>query len=230
MSVPKKVYLFIGPPGSGKGTLSHLCVKDLQWVQLSTGNLCRKHVAEQTDIGKQIDFALKSGKLVSDSLITDVVKEWFVGAIQSADSIILDGYPRTLAQAQSFHEYFLEHKNQAQLMIVHFNIGDDLVLERICGRLVCQNRDCQKVYSLLEGSPCAPQEIMKCDVCCSQLGRRSDDLGASIKDRLIIYHQHKDELLNFYREQGYPIKEFIAEGHLPQVFDDFKKLIGITGI
>lgn len=230
MSVPKKVYLFIGPPGSGKGTLSHLCVKNLDWVQLSTGNLCRKHVAEYTEIGKQIDFALKSGKLVSDSLITDVVKEWFVEAINHADSIILDGYPRTLGQATAFHEYFLKNKAQAELIIVRFNIDDETVLARICGRLVCQNRDCQKVYSLLEGSPCAPQEIMKCDACCSELGRRNDDRVAAIKERLLIYHQHEQDLLNFYHEQGYPIREFSAKGQLPEVFNDFKKLVGITGI
>ena len=66
----KQVYIFVGPPGAGKGSLSRYVLKSLGWVQLSTGNLCRKHIAEQTSIGKEIDFAIKSGKLISDNLIT----------------------------------------------------------------------------------------------------------------------------------------------------------------
>ena len=71
------VVLF-GPPGSGKGTLSGLCVKELGWVQISTGNLCRKHIADNTKIGQEIDFAIKSGKLISDALIIEMVKDWLL--------------------------------------------------------------------------------------------------------------------------------------------------------
>ena len=120
MNPKKSVFIFIGPPGSGKGTLSHLCVSSLRWVQLSTGNLCRKHIAEQTEIGKQIDFALKSGKLVSDSLINAMVHDWFSMTIQEADNIILDGYPRTVAQAEALHEYLQKNLSHVDVQVIRF--------------------------------------------------------------------------------------------------------------
>ena len=72
----KDIVIFLGPPGSGKGSLSQLCVKRLGWHQLSTGNLCREHIARGTEIGTQIDFAIKSGKLIADSLILEMVHDW----------------------------------------------------------------------------------------------------------------------------------------------------------
>ena len=77
MSLGKRAYIFIGPPGAGKGSLSHLCVEKLGWTQISTGDLFRKHRAQGTEIGKQIDFAVKSGKLVEDKLVIQVGMEWF---------------------------------------------------------------------------------------------------------------------------------------------------------
>lgn len=229
MSQKKSVYIFVGPPGSGKGTLSHLCVKTLGWVQLSTGNLCRKHIAEQTEIGKQIDFALKSGKLVSDCLINAMVHEWFASTIQQADSIILDGYPRTVGQAQALHEFLEQHLPEVSVNVVRFFISDESVISRICGRLVCQNKDCQEVYSLNIGAR-VPSQEMKCDVCSSDLGRRNDDAVAAVVDRLQTYHKHEQDLLNFYAQTLFEAKELTVEKHLDEVFEDFKKLVGLNGL
>lgn len=225
----KNVFIFIGPPGSGKGTLSHLCVKALGWVQLSTGNLCRKHIAERTEIGKQIDFALKSGKLVSDSLINDMVHDWFAATVQESDNIILDGYPRTVAQAEALHDFLNKKMPEVAVQVVRFFVSDDVVINRICSRLVCLNKDCQEVYSSNSGSRQA-KRAMICDVCSSQLGRRNDDEMSSAIDRLQTYHKHEQELINFYRQAHLTIKEFEVERPLAQVFDDFKKVIGPVGL
>ena len=227
MSSGKSVYIFIGPPGSGKGTLSHLCAKALGWVQLSTGNLCRKHVAEQTEIGKQIDFALKSGKLVSDSLINTMVHDWFINTIEHVDSIILDGYPRTVGQAQVLHEFLQKKLPHVLVKVIRFSISDESVITRICGRLVCQNKDCQEVYSLNSGvrTPCAQ---MKCDKCSTDLGRRDDDISDSVKDRLQTYYKHEQDLLNFYKENFFTMQELAVEKHVDKVFEDFKKSVGIN--
>jgi len=229
LSQQKSVYIFVGPPGSGKGTLSHLCVKTLGWVQLSTGNLCRKHIAEQTEIGKQIDFALKSGKLVSDYLINAMVHEWFASTIQHADSVILDGYPRTVGQAQALHDFLQKNLPQVSVKVVRFFISDESVISRICGRLVCQNKDCQEVYSLNPGAR-VPSQEMKCDVCSSDLGRRNDDAVAAVTDRLQTYHKHEQDLLNFYAQTLFEAKELTVEKHLDEVFEDFKKLVGLNGL
>lgn len=228
MSGQKNVYIFIGPPGSGKGTLSHLCLKTLGWIQLSTGNLCRKHIVEETEIGKQIDFALKSGKLVSDSLINSMVNEWFTQVIQSHDHIILDGYPRTVGQASAFNEYIKENLDFVTVNVIRFYISDDAVIARVCGRLICQNKECQAVYSLHENSALMPQQKMKCDLCLNDLGRRNDDTIASIRERLDVYHRHEQDLLDFYNSVGLPIREFVAEKSLDVVFEEFKGLIGLS--
>jgi adenylate kinase len=225
----KKVYIFIGPPGSGKGTLSHLCEQRLGWVQLSTGNLCRKHIAEQTEIGKQIDFALKSGKLVSDELINAMVHGWFEAIIKQENNVILDGFPRTVGQAQALHAFLKPHLRYVDVQVVRFSISDESVITRICNRLVCLNKDCQEVYSLNPGSR-MPAKHMRCDVCSSGLGRRNDDAVSAIKDRLQTYHKHERDLLKFYEQISFSIREFMAEMQLNDVFEEFKKLMKSSGI
>ena len=84
----KSIFIFLGPPGSGKGSLSQFCVKRLGWQQLSTGNLCREHIARQTEIGKQIDFAIKSGKLISDSLIIEMAAHGSKRRLRSREYVI----------------------------------------------------------------------------------------------------------------------------------------------
>lgn len=229
MRSSKNVYIFIGPPGSGKGTLSYLCVRTLGWVQLSTGNLCRKHIAEQTEIGKQIDFALKSGKLVSDDLINAMVHDWFASTIQESDNIILDGYPRTVKQAEALLNFLKEKLSHVNVRIIRFFISDNTVISRICGRLVCQNKDCQEVYSLNPGAR-VPAQDMKCDVCSSDLGRRNDDVVSAVHDRLQTYHKHEKDLLEFYEQTNFITKELCVDKHFDEVFDDFKKLVGISSV
>jgi adenylate kinase len=222
----KKVYIFVGPPGSGKGTLSQLCVQRFNWVQLSTGNLCRKHILEGTQIGKQIDFAIKSGKLVSDSLITTIVEEWFSEIIGTIDTIILDGYPRTVAQAIDFNQILKRDYDYINPIIVRFVVSDEQVVARICGRYVCQNKECQAVYSLAPGSNLAPKVDMVCDRCGTSLGRRSDDAQEAVRQRLAIYHKHEQDLLHFYLAEKYPIIEVAGEQPLDVVFSTFKEMVG----
>lgn len=219
------MFIFIGPPGSGKGTLSQLCVTTLGWVQLSTGNLCRKHIAENTQIGKQIDFALKSGKLVSDSLINEMVHDWFGITIQNSDNIILDGYPRTVAQAKALHDFLMKRMPEVQVQVVRFFASDEVVISRIGHRLVCSNKDCQQVYSTNVNAR-QSRKPMICDECSSLLIRRNDDEGSSIMDRLQTYHKHEQELINFYKQVQLVVREFEVEKPLEQVFADFKKIVG----
>lgn len=222
----KNVYIFIGPPGSGKGTLSNLCAQTLGWVQLSTGNLCRKHIAEQSDIGKQIDFAIKSGKLISDSLITKMVEEWFDTMDPSIEAVILDGYPRTVVQAREFSKLLATKFTFLTLSIVKFYISDEQVLARLSGRYICQNNDCQAVYSLIAGSSLQPKKGLCCDQCSSLLGRREDDAEEAIRQRLQIYHKHEHDLLNFFTDHGYSVKQVLVEKPLELVFEDFKRMVG----
>ncbi len=222
----KDIFVFIGPPGAGKGSLSNLCTQKMNWVQLSTGNLCRKHIQEQTPIGKEIAFAIKSGKLVSDSLITSMVEEWLTQKIEHVPAVILDGYPRAVVQAQVFDKILKEKFSNVTLHVVKFSIADDTLVNRLTGRLICRNGECQAVYSAVAGSPLQPKQDMVCDVCSGPLGQREDDALSAVRERLLIYHKHTQELLNFYATINQPVIELNAEDALPNVFTQFSKLVG----
>lgn len=227
MSRAIDLFIFIGPPGSGKGSLSQLCIQDFGWIQLSTGNLCRKHIAQQTEIGKQIDFAIKSGKLVSDSLVTSAVESWFAENVESAAGVILDGYPRTVAQAQALHELVMTGKYPLKLKVIKLSIPDEKILIRLCNRYMCVNIDCQAVYSLAPGSSQVPKKENICDKCGGSLTRRKDDEVEAVRERLKIYHKHEQDLLDFYQKTQFPITEFNVERSLEMIFDDFKRLMGV---
>lgn len=201
----RQIFIFLGPPGSGKGSLSQLCVDRLGWTQLSTGNLFRKHIADQTSIGKQIDFAIKSGKLVSDSLVTEMVFNWLNLQDKNVRNIILDGFPRTLAQAKSFHDLIQDSSVvPTTINVVRLVVSDDVVISRLSSRIICKNNNCQRVYSLRTDSTLRPSSYEKCDTCQSPLVKRADDEQAAIKDRLVIYHKYCQELVGFYNKvNGY---------------------------
>lgn len=217
--------ILLGPPGAGKGSLAGLCINALGWKQLSTGNLCRKHIAEQTEIGKQIDFAIKSGKLVADSLVTGAVEEWLESSIEGAQAVILDGFPRTVPQAKSLDELLKKKKDSLRLKVIRLFVSDDIVIARLCNRYICSNIECQAVYSIGEGSKLLPKVTMTCDQCGSPLIRRKDDNEESVKERLKIYHKHEQDLLNFYIDMQHHIAEFNVERPLNDLFEDFKKTV-----
>jgi len=227
VNAKNNVFVLLGAPGSGKGSLSAVCVERLGWKQLSTGNLCRKHIAEQTEIGKEIDFVLKSGKLVSDNIIIDMVNQWLAEQLSLGNSIILDGYPRNLIQAKALDDFLQEEKyKEIGCKVVRFNVSDDVVIERLSNRRVCQNKSCQAVYSVMSDSPLRPKKDMVCDVCSGPLEIRNDDRPEVIKERLKGYHEHENLLLDFYKKTGHNTIEIDATKPLGEVFDIFKKKVG----
>ena len=214
----------MGPPGSGKGTLSSLCVQHFGWHQLSTGNLCREHVQNDTDIGKKIKAAMKSGDLVSDEVIADMVKEWLVSQATLPQGIIFDGYPRTKKQAELLYAFLQNSLSQYDLVLVKLHVDADLVVERILSRVSCSNKDCQKVYSLLKGSKVYPKSFMECDTCGSKLIHRSDDTEDTLKNRIHVYYQNEQDIIDFYVQKGMSIGMINGAQTVQGVFNDFKKL------
>jgi adenylate kinase len=224
MSQNKHAYIFIGPPGAGKGSLSHLCVQKLGWTQFSTGDLFRKHRAQGTEIGKQIDFAVKSGKLVEDKLVIKVGMEWFLNNYESSKALILDGFPRTLAQADMFLKIIKKDFPELKLWVINFEIPDEELVQRLSSRRVCKNQECQAVYSVRSESLKPLQEGI-CDKCGELLIQRDDDKEDVIKVRLKIYHQHAQALLDFYNEAGLIIKNIDGSVLLEKVFEKLEKLL-----
>jgi adenylate kinase len=216
----KHIFIFIGPPGSGKGTLSQNCVKRLGWYQLSTGDLCRKHIKEQTEIGKHIDFAIKSGKLIDDALIVQMVKESLENHSETVEAVILDGFPRTEPQAKALQQLLKDSFSGCRLWVVVFDIADEIVIKRLSARIVCSNLSCQSVYTL-NNSSLASRKDGICDACGGLLVQRSDDQADAISQRLVVYHEHEQRVLNFYKNSGSNVVHLKAYKPLDSVYDEF---------
>lgn len=218
----RTIYIFIGPPGSGKGTLAQRCVDEFGWAKLSTGDLCRLHISQQTDIGKQIDFLIKAGKLIPDDLITAMVADWLNSRVSTSTGIILDGYPRTHQQVHMLFDLIDTQFVGLRIKVVAFDISDDAVIKRLSSRRICENKECQEVYSVLSGSSLAPERDMVCDSCGSALIQRNDDRVNVIRDRLAIYHQHDPSSL--FIDKGHVVERIDSDRLLCEVFDNFKQL------
>ncbi len=225
----RQLVIFLGPPGSGKGSLSQLCVESFGWKQLSTGFLCRKHIKEQTEIGKQIDFFIKSGKLISDKLIVDMVEQWLEESTQQDSFIILDGFPRNIVQAEALHEIIDKKRFFFKIEIFKLFVSDEIVLQRLLARYICDNKDCQAVYSM-NTAGLKPKEIGICNHCFAKLIRRSDDEGKTIRNRIDTYRIHEKGLVDFYALKGLKVNEINVEKSLDMVFQNFKNMITRSSI
>jgi len=220
----KTIFTFIGAPGSGKGTLAEQCVKKLGFTTLSPGNLLREAVARGDELGKQIQVYMKEGKLVSDELVTSIVANWLSKNIPNIDILILDGFPRTVRQAELFLELLRTKFTNASLRVIELIIPDEVIIKRLADRLVCEK--CQAPYSrkLLKDPT-----ILICESCGGKLIQREDDKEEIVCGRLKIYAEHAKPLLDIYRAVGLAIDQLNVEGKSPQqVFHDFKKLLKET--
>lgn len=218
------IFIFLGAPGAGKGSLSKLCVNEFGWTQLSTGDLCRKHIEEQTEIGKKIDFDIKSGKLISDGLISEMVEDWLIKTKDNCH-LILDGYPRTLVQAQFMQNLLRNKLSNFDLKIVKLDVSEQTIISRLINRLVCSNKKCQAVYSNLKNSLFIPRNLKLCDSCSSVLVKRNDDNEEVVKDRLEIYNKNEFDLMHFYKSSGLDLVILDVDKSMNEIFDDFRKIV-----
>jgi adenylate kinase len=226
--VSNRIYIFIGPPGSGKGSLSALCVQKLGWLQLSTGNMCRREIGRSSEIGQQIAFLIKSGKLIPDGLIAGMVKKDLEESLNSNSNVILDGFPRTVSQAAEFETVLKDMQFvSSNLSIVRLLASDDVVVERLTSRLICSNDTCQAVYSTLD-ERLKPQQAMVCNTCNAPLRQREDDTRTVVQDRLDQYRFHENQLLDFYKQRDHVWFDVNVEKKLEDVFSEFKHVMALN--
>jgi adenylate kinase len=188
-----KIIIFLGPPGAGKGTQSQLLKERNGFIQISTGDLLREAVKNQTELGKLAKQYMDEGKLVPDDLIISLIKEKLQ---EYADkNIIFDGFPRTIPQAESL-DNLLSQLDKNIGAVILFKIEDEEVVKRLAGRRVCPS--CGAVYHMVYNPP-KIDEI--CDKCGARLIQRDDDKEEVIRKRLEVYHQQTKPLIEYYKSK-----------------------------
>ncbi len=188
--------MLLGAPGVGKGTQAKLLVKELGIPQISTGDMLRTEVKNATAIGATVKKIMKRGELVSDDLMLKIVEKRLKKP-DCANGFILDGFPRTIPQAEGLLKIF-QKLNIGQLRVIEIVVPDEEILKRLSSRRICSQ--CGRVYNLLITPP---SKQNKCDECGGGVIQRDDDTVETIKNRLEIYRESTAPLINFYRKKQY---------------------------
>ena len=185
--------MLIGPPGGGKGTQSKFLIQKFSIPQISTGDMLREHVKNNTDLGKKAKEFMNKGELVTDSLILEMM-EIKLQEDDCKNGFILDGFPRTIAQAEGLNQ-LLTQINQSLDYVVVINVNDDAIVERMGGRRM--HPDSGRVYHIKYNPP---KVEGKDDITNEDLIIRDDDKEDTVRNRLSVYHQQTKPLIEYYHD------------------------------
>jgi adenylate kinase len=205
--------IFLGPPGAGKGTLAAKAVDILKVPHISTGAIFRSAIAAKSPLGLKVKAIIDAGKLVDDDTTIALVRERLAEE-DARSGYILDGFPRTIAQAEALAGFSTVDK------VVNFDIPDSGVLERLSGRRVC--RGCGHNFHTLFDPP---KKERVCDHCGGEVYTRDDDRPEAVQKRLEVYRAQTAPLIDHYRSKGL-LLDVDARPKVEQVVDNFKKVIG----
>lgn len=192
------INIFLGAPGTGKGTVSYLLKKNCNYKHLSTGNIFRNITKRNTQIAKKVRDILKKGELVDDQLTFKVLLEDLEKYNLKKDNIILDGYPRNINQAEILLEYFNRHHKDLKISVINFKLPESVIIERLTNRLICPKcgKSYHKIFFELK-----PQKEWYCDDDGTKLIQREDDKIKSIKKRLEIYNKETKPLIKYFTDR-----------------------------
>ena len=204
--------IFLGAPGAGKGTIASVIGKELGLPQVSTGDLFRDAVKKGTELGLRVKGIMEKGELVPDELTVALVRER-LGQQDTAKGYILDGFPRTIPQAEALASF------QRIDAAVNFLCGDEVVVRRLSGRRIC--RSCGAIYHV-QNMP--PRKEGVCDRCGGVLYIRDDDRIDSIHNRLRVYREQTEPLIGYYRGRGL-LHDIDSEQNVEKSLAQLRKLL-----
>ena len=204
-------FIFLGPPGAGKGSLAVKVAEDYKIPHISTGDIFRANIKAQTPLGVKVKAIIDSGSLVSDELTFELVKDR-LAQDDCKNGYILDGFPRTIPQAEMLE------KLVADVKVVNFEIQDEIVIRRLSTRRVC--KACGANFNVLT---LPPKVEGVCDKCGGELYQRDDDKQESIMHRMEVYREQTEPLINFYKNKG-KITDLDASIETDVLLGEFKKI------
>jgi adenylate kinase len=210
--------IFIGAPGSGKGTQSREFIDKYGYVQLSTGDLLRTAISQGEELGVLAKSNMDQGKLVPDDVMIGLVKNYL--AAKSKSSVIFDGFPRTIAQAESLDKMLMSNQDVID-KVIYFKINPQILVERLTGRRTCTQ--CSEIYHI-KTKPSKASGI--CDKCGGQVVQRPDDKEDVIIERLAQFEKNTGPTVNYYRTKG-ALFEINGAEQPSIVFEQIQKVLGL---
>ena len=200
------IIIMLGAPGTGKGTVAGLLQEKLGIKQVSTGDIFRKNIKEGTELGKLAEKYIAKGNLVPDEVTVKVVEDR-LNEPEVQNGIILDGFPRTVKQAEELDK-ILATKGKKVDRVINLTTPDEEIIERIVNRRICSNQECKAVYNLILNPP---KKEGLCDKCGAELVQRKDDTVETVKSRLENYFVQTSPLVDYYTNKGNLITELVSK-------------------
>ncbi|MDG1287493.1 MAG: adenylate kinase [Rickettsiales bacterium] len=212
------ILILLGPPGAGKGTQADNIKAKLNAPKLSTGDMLREAAASDSDLGNELKSIMSAGQLVSDDIMIEMIRQRVTEA-DCANGFILDGFPRTLGQAEALTQFFQQEGLKLN-MVLELKVDEEALVERIAGRFACAK--CGDGY---HDTFKAPAVTGKCDKCGStEFSRRSDDNAETVSKRLEAYRDMTAPLLPYYEQQSV-LKQVDAMASITEVTVEIEKLL-----
>ena len=209
--------IMLGAPGAGKGSQASRIANEYHLPHISTGDIFRANLKEETELGKQAKSFMDKGELVPD----DITIAMLLNRIHEEDcknGYILDGFPRTIPQAEALTEALAKEGEKIDLAL-DVEAPDDLIIKRMGGRRTCPN--CSAIYHI---ETLKPKKEGICDLCGSELMQRKDDNEETVKNRLKIYHEMTEPLISYYKKENV-LEEIDGTENLDKVFETVKEII-----
>ena len=203
--------ILLGPPGAGKGTQAQNITKAFNIPQISTGDIFRENIKNQTELGKKVKAIMDAGGLVGDDVVLEIVEDR-LKKDDCKNGFILDGFPRTIPQAEAFEKLGIDVK------VVNFEVNNDLIIARLSNRRVCKS--CKANFNV-KFMP--PKVEGVCDKCGGELFTREDDKLESITHRLEVYRKETEPLIDFYRNLN-KMTDIDSARDSQEVLVDFRKM------
>ena len=209
--------VLLGPPGAGKGTQAEVLTKKLMVPHISTGDMFRAAIKNNTPMGAEAKSYMDKGQLVPDSVTVGIIKDR-IAQPDCADGFLLDGFPRTIAQAEALDELLAEMGGLDA--VLNISVPLDKLITRLTGRRMC--RKCGVIYHMLYN---APEKEGVCDACAGELYQRDDDKEETVKNRLDVYEAQTAPLIDYYEKQG-KLRTVNGDQPINDVLSDLGKVLG----
>ncbi len=208
--------VLLGPPGAGKGTQAKKIAETFSLPHISTGDILRENIGNNTPLGLKAKSYMARGELVPDELLITIIRDR-LSRQDCSGGFLLDGYPRTIAQADALH-MILTESNKKLDVVLNIEVDDGVLIKRLSGRRMCK---CGASYHVLFNPP---EKDGICNLCKGKLYQRDDDKEEAIKNRLIVYKRQTQPLIEYYGKKGL-IRTVDGGKDILQIFKDIKKIL-----